>query len=128
MARRISRRAFLVRAGSGAVALGFSSLRPAAAAGPGRSVSQSSKSAPAYRGANEKYEGWADLYEEFHAERGQRRDFEEDAMHVDATEKIFDDEEISRIFRGRATQPGAPRAAEICDVLLTQDTRRARRC
>jgi acyl-CoA dehydrogenase len=39
-----------------------------------------------------------DLYEEFHAARGQRRDFEKDAMHVDATEKIFDDDDMWRVY------------------------------
>ena len=39
-----------------------------------------------------------DLYQEFHAERGRRRDFEKDAMHVDATEKIFDDDDMWRVY------------------------------
>ncbi len=39
-----------------------------------------------------------DLYEEFHAERGRRRDFENDAMHVDPTEKIFDDDDMWRVY------------------------------
>lgn len=39
-----------------------------------------------------------DLYEELHAERGRYRDFERDAMHVDDTEKIFDDEDMWRVY------------------------------
>jgi hypothetical protein len=38
-----------------------------------------------------------DLYGEFHAERGSRRDFERDAMHGDAMERIFDDDDMWRV-------------------------------
>lgn len=62
MARRISRRDFLARAGGGAVALVLSSLRPAAGAQPDTAFSQASESGGATRSADEKYGGWADLY------------------------------------------------------------------
>lgn len=62
MARRISRRVFLARAGTGAVALVMSSLRPAAAAPGGQALSQASESTTAAGGANENFAGWADLY------------------------------------------------------------------
>lgn len=39
-----------------------------------------------------------DLYEEFRAERGRYRDFELDAMHDDPEEKIFDDDDMWRIY------------------------------
>jgi acyl-CoA dehydrogenase len=39
-----------------------------------------------------------DLYQEFHAEHGRRRDFEKDAMHADETEKIFDDDDMWRVY------------------------------
>ncbi len=39
-----------------------------------------------------------DLYQEFHAERGRRRDFERDAMHADDTEKIFDDDDMWKVY------------------------------
>jgi alkylation response protein AidB-like acyl-CoA dehydrogenase len=39
-----------------------------------------------------------DLYQEFHAERGARRDFEKDAIHADPTEKIFDDDDMWRVY------------------------------
>lgn len=39
-----------------------------------------------------------DLYAEFHRERGRYRDFERDAMHDDETEKIFDDDDMWRIY------------------------------
>jgi len=39
-----------------------------------------------------------DLYDEFHAGHGQRRDFENDAMHADATEKIFDDDDMWHVY------------------------------
>ena len=39
-----------------------------------------------------------DLYEEFHANRGRRRDFERDAMHADDSEKIFDDDDMWRVY------------------------------
>jgi alkylation response protein AidB-like acyl-CoA dehydrogenase len=39
-----------------------------------------------------------DLYEEFRAERGRYRDVERDAMHDDASEKIFDDDDMWRVF------------------------------
>ncbi len=62
MARRISRRDFLARAGGGAAALVLSSLRPAAGAEPHTTFSQASESGSTPRGADEKYGGWADLY------------------------------------------------------------------
>ncbi len=39
-----------------------------------------------------------DLYQEFRATRGRYRDFERDAMHADDTEKIFDDEDMWRVY------------------------------
>jgi alkylation response protein AidB-like acyl-CoA dehydrogenase len=39
-----------------------------------------------------------DLYAEFRAERGRYRDFEQDAMHADDTEKIFDDDDMWRVY------------------------------
>ncbi len=39
-----------------------------------------------------------DLYAEFHAERGRYRDFERDAMHADDTEKIFDDDDMWKVY------------------------------
>jgi len=39
-----------------------------------------------------------DLYEEFRAERGRYRDFEKDAMHEDAQEKIFDDDDMWKVY------------------------------
>ena len=39
-----------------------------------------------------------DLFAEFHAERGRYRNFESDAMHADETEKIFDDDDMWRVF------------------------------
>ena len=39
-----------------------------------------------------------DLYEEFHARRGRYRDFEKDAMHEDASEKIYDDDDMWRVY------------------------------
>ena len=39
-----------------------------------------------------------DLYQEFRARRGRYRDFEKDAMHGDDTEKIFDDEDMWRVY------------------------------
>ncbi len=39
-----------------------------------------------------------DLYQEFHAERGRYRDFEADAMHADDSEKIFDDDDMWRVY------------------------------
>ncbi len=39
-----------------------------------------------------------DLYQEFHAERGQYRDFERDAMHADDSERIFDDDDMWRVY------------------------------
>ena len=39
-----------------------------------------------------------DLYQEFHASRGRYRDFERDAMHADDTEKIFDDDDMWRVY------------------------------
>ncbi|HVO67205.1 MAG TPA: acyl-CoA dehydrogenase family protein [Syntrophales bacterium] len=39
-----------------------------------------------------------DIYEEFRAESGLYRDFERDAMHADESEKIFDDDDMWRVF------------------------------
>ncbi|MBI2889230.1 MAG: acyl-CoA/acyl-ACP dehydrogenase [Nitrospirae bacterium] len=39
-----------------------------------------------------------DLYEEFRDEKGRYRDFEKDAMHADESEKIFDDDDMWRVF------------------------------
>ncbi len=39
-----------------------------------------------------------DLYQEFREEFGQYRDFEKDAMHADDTEKIFDDDDMWRVY------------------------------
>lgn len=39
-----------------------------------------------------------DIYEEFEAERGLYRDFEKDAMSTDDTEKIFDDDDMWRVY------------------------------
>jgi acyl-CoA dehydrogenase len=39
-----------------------------------------------------------DIYDEFRAERGQFRDFEADAMSAGAVEKIFDDDDMWRIY------------------------------
>ncbi len=39
-----------------------------------------------------------DLYQEFRARRGRYRDFERDAMHGDETEKIFDDEDMWKVY------------------------------
>jgi hypothetical protein len=39
-----------------------------------------------------------DLFEEFRAERGRYRDVERDAMHADASEKIFDDDDMWRVY------------------------------
>ena len=39
-----------------------------------------------------------DLYQEFHASRGSRRDFERDAMHADDSEKIFDDDDMWKVY------------------------------
>jgi alkylation response protein AidB-like acyl-CoA dehydrogenase len=39
-----------------------------------------------------------DSFAEFRAERGRYRDFEVDAMHADETEKIFDDDDMWRMF------------------------------
>jgi alkylation response protein AidB-like acyl-CoA dehydrogenase len=39
-----------------------------------------------------------DLYEEFRARRGRYRDFEKDAMHEDTSEKIFDDDDMWRVY------------------------------
>ncbi|MGE5189963.1 MAG: acyl-CoA dehydrogenase family protein [Gemmatimonadota bacterium] len=41
-----------------------------------------------------------DLYEEFRAERGRYRDVERDAMHDDASEKVFDDDDMWRVYEG----------------------------
>ncbi len=39
-----------------------------------------------------------DLYQEFRATRGRYRDFERDAMHDDASEKIFDDDDMWKVY------------------------------
>ena len=39
-----------------------------------------------------------DIYEEFHESRGRRRDFERDAMHADDSEKIFDDDDMWKVY------------------------------
>jgi len=39
-----------------------------------------------------------DLYQEFRARRGRYRDFEKDAMHADDSEKIFDDDDMWRVY------------------------------
>jgi hypothetical protein len=39
-----------------------------------------------------------ELYDEFRATRGRRRDFERDAMHEDAAEKIFDEDDMWRVY------------------------------
>jgi len=39
-----------------------------------------------------------ELYREFHEQRGRYRDTEKDAMHVDDAEKIFDDDDMWRVF------------------------------
>ena len=39
-----------------------------------------------------------DLYQEFRASRGRYRDFERDAMHADDSEKIFDDDDMWKVY------------------------------
>jgi len=39
-----------------------------------------------------------DLYHEFRAQRGRYRDFEKDAMHADESEKIFDDDDMWKVY------------------------------
>jgi alkylation response protein AidB-like acyl-CoA dehydrogenase len=39
-----------------------------------------------------------DLYQEFRAQRGRYRDFEKDAMHADESEKIFDDDDMWKVY------------------------------
>ncbi|MBI2895308.1 MAG: acyl-CoA/acyl-ACP dehydrogenase [Deltaproteobacteria bacterium] len=39
-----------------------------------------------------------DLFEEHEAQQGRYRDFEKDAMHADDSEKIFDDDDMWRVF------------------------------
>ena len=39
-----------------------------------------------------------DIYQEFREERGRYRDFEQDAMHVDPAEKIFNDEDMWKVY------------------------------
>jgi acyl-CoA dehydrogenase len=53
-----------------------------------------------WTGTNEIMSGMIqhDLYEEFHAQRGRYRDFERDAMHPDESEKIFDDDDMWKVF------------------------------
>ncbi len=39
-----------------------------------------------------------DLYQEFRARRGRYRDYERDAMHADDSEKIFDDDDMWKVY------------------------------
>ena len=39
-----------------------------------------------------------DIYKEFRAEKGLYREFERDAMHADDSEKVFDDDDMWRVF------------------------------
>jgi hypothetical protein len=39
-----------------------------------------------------------DIFSEFRAEHGRYRNVEVDAMHADETEKIFDDDDMWRVF------------------------------
>jgi hypothetical protein len=39
-----------------------------------------------------------ELFDEYRAERGTYRDIEKDAMHADDSEKIFDDDDMWRVF------------------------------
>jgi len=39
-----------------------------------------------------------DLYDEFRARRGRYRDVERDAMHADESEKIFDDDDMWKVY------------------------------
>jgi acyl-CoA dehydrogenase len=39
-----------------------------------------------------------DIFEEFRAERGRYRDYEKDAMHSDESEKIFDDDDMWKVY------------------------------
>jgi alkylation response protein AidB-like acyl-CoA dehydrogenase len=39
-----------------------------------------------------------DIFEEFRAERGRYRDFEKDAMNADDSEKVFDDDDMWRVY------------------------------
>ena len=39
-----------------------------------------------------------DLYAEFRARRGQYRDVERDAMHADDSEKVFDDDDMWKVY------------------------------
>ena len=39
-----------------------------------------------------------DLYDEFRARRGHYRDVERDAMHADESEKIFDDDDMWKVY------------------------------
>ena len=43
-----------------------------------------------------------DLYQEFRAERGLYRDCEMDAMHADDSEKIFDDDDMWKVYEADA--------------------------
>ncbi|RMD81543.1 MAG: acyl-CoA dehydrogenase [Candidatus Dadabacteria bacterium] len=43
-----------------------------------------------------------DLFEELRAERGRYRDFERDAMHADDSEKVFDDDDMWRVYEAEA--------------------------
>jgi len=63
-------------------------------------VVRDTRLAQIWTGTNEIMSGMIqhDLYEEFHAQRGRYRDFEGDAMHPDETEKIFDDDDMWKVF------------------------------
>jgi alkylation response protein AidB-like acyl-CoA dehydrogenase len=39
-----------------------------------------------------------DLYDEFHEQRGRYRNCEQDAMHADDSEKIFDDDDMWKVY------------------------------
>ncbi len=63
-------------------------------------VVRDTRLAQIWTGTNEIMSGMIqhDLYEEFHAQRGRYRDFEQDAMHPDESEKIFDDDDMWKVF------------------------------
>jgi alkylation response protein AidB-like acyl-CoA dehydrogenase len=56
--------------------------------------------APIWTGTNEIMSAMIqhDLFEEFDADRGAYRDIEKDAMHADDSEKIFEDDDMWRIY------------------------------
>jgi len=45
-----------------------------------------------------------DIFEEFRAERGRYRDFEKDAMNADDSEKVFDDDDMWRVYEEELRQ------------------------